>query len=232
MKKKIAIGVLIFVAVLSALLGFCAAYEYNLLPQRSYAAEDFGIEVLQSTMDFNGNGIDDYTDILYGARMDAEKHPRYDGSYYDGGFPPDEIGVCTDVVWRAFKNAGYNLREMVDHDIALRPEAYPAIEKRDDNIDFRRVVNLHIFFEEYAVSLTIDINKIEEWQPGDIVIFNDDGHIGIVSDKRNASGQPYIIHNGGQPKREEDYLKRGKVTAHYRFDASMLDQSLLFRWTE
>lgn len=162
MKKKIAIGVLIFVAVLSALLGFCAAYEYNLLPQRSYAAENFGIEVLQSTMDFNGNGIDDYTDILYGARMDAEKHPRYDGSYYDGGFPPDEIGVCTDVVWRAFKNAGYNLREMVDHDIALRSEAYPAIEKRDDNIDFRRVVNLHIFFEEYAVSLTIDTDKIEE----------------------------------------------------------------------
>lgn len=58
MKKKIAFGVLIFVAVLLALLGFYAAYEYNLLPQKSYAAEDFGIVVLQSTMDFNGNGID------------------------------------------------------------------------------------------------------------------------------------------------------------------------------
>lgn len=231
-KRKIIFGVLIFITVLLVPFGLYTAYEYNLLPQKTYAAGDFGIIILQSEMDFNGNGIDDYTDILYGARMDAEKHPKYDGSYYDGGFPPDDIGVCTDVVWRAFKNAGYNLREMVDHDIALRPEAYPSIEKRDNNIDFRRVVNLHIFFQEYAVSLTVDIDKIEEWQPGDIVIFNDDRHIGIVSDKRNASGQPYIIHNGGQPKREEDYLKRGNVTAHYRFDASMLDRTLLFRWTE
>lgn len=231
-KRKIILAIISFVTIVSVCIGFYAAYYYNLLPAKIYTAEDFGIETLHSSTDFDGDGIDDYTDILLGARMDAENHPKYDGSYYDGGFPPDDIGVCTDVVWRAFKNAGYNLREMVDYDVSLRSEAYPAIEKRDNNIDFRRVVNLRVFFEEYAISLTVDTDEINEWQPGDIVIFENNKHIGIVSDKRNADGQPYIIHNGGQPKREEDYLKRGNVTGHYRFDASLVNPSILIGWSE
>ena len=92
---------------------------YNLIPRRSYNGEDFGINTIYSTVDYNGNGVDDYTDILLGARQDAENHPRYDGSYQQEGYPPDDIGVCTDVVWRAFKNAGYSLRYMVDRDIML-----------------------------------------------------------------------------------------------------------------
>ena len=39
-----------------------------------YTAEDFGIDTIYSCIDFNGNGIDDYTDILLGARKDAENH--------------------------------------------------------------------------------------------------------------------------------------------------------------
>lgn len=206
------------------------AGEYNLLPQRSYTAEYFHIETVKSTVDYNNNGNDDYTDFLLGARKDAENKPKYDGAYQQGGYPPDDIGVCTDVIWRAFKNAGYNLKDMVDADIMARPDAYPLIEKPDPNIDFRRVRNLRIFFEKYAVPLTQDINVIEEWQPGDIVIFGNDKHIGIVSDKRNKEGHSYIIHNGGQPKREEDYLKRGTVTGHYRFDGSLIDESELTSW--
>lgn len=210
----------------------CFANYYNLLPQKSYTANDFDIATLYSEVDFNNNGIDDYTDILLGARKDAENRPKYNGSYYDGGYPPDNIGVCTDVIWRGLKNAGYNLREMVNNDIIARPEAYLKIEKRDINIDFRRVGNLRVFFEEYAISLTLDTEQIDKWQPGDIVIFGNDKHIGIVSDKRNKDGQPYIIHNGGQPNREEDYLKRGEVTGHYRFDATLIDPSILVVWTE
>lgn len=231
-KRKIVLAVISFVTIVSFTIGLYTTYYLNLLPAKIYTAEDFGIETLHSSVDFDGDGTDDYTDILLGARADAENHPKYDGSYYDGGFPPDDIGVCTDVVWRAFKNAGYNLREMVDYDVSLRPEAYPAIEKRDNNIDFRRVVNLRVFFEEYAISLTVDTDEINEWQPGDIVIFNNNKHIGIVSDKRNADGQPYIIHNSGQPKREEDYLKRGNVAGHYRFDASLVNPSILIEWPE
>ena len=193
------------------------------------------IERVISPVDFNGNGIDDYTDILIGARKDAAIHPRYDSSYQPNGYPPDDVGVCADVIWRALREAGYSLRYMVDRDIRYNTWRYPQIdkgkEKRDNKIDFRRVRNLRIFFDEYAVILTRDIYEIEEWQPGDIVIFNNNTHIGIVSDKRNERGVPYIIHNGGQAEREQDYLEGDhKVAAHYRFDASKIPEDMLIPW--
>ncbi len=205
---------------------------FNLIPKKYYTAKDFGIETVESSVDFNNNGVDDYTDILLGARKDAKNHPKYDGAYVDGGYPPDNIGVCADVIWRAFKNAGYSLRDMVDADIAARKIAYSNVVQPDTNIDFRRVKNLRVFFKEYAVELTTDITEIAEWQPGDIVIFNNNKHIGIVSDKRNKAGMPYIIHNGGQPNREEDYLKRSPVVAHFRFDASKIDKNILVAWED
>ena len=226
-KTNISITVTVIVFVVAALL---ILDEFNLLPQKTYTAEDFNIETIISSVDYNINGIDDYTDILLGARADAKKQPTYNNAYYESGYPPDDIGVCTDVVWRAFKNAGYSLRDMVDQDIKARPESYPNVETRDNNIDFRRVINLRVFFEEYAISLTLDINEIAKWQPGDIVIFGDDKHIGIISDKRNRYGQPYVIHNGGQPNREEDYLNKSTVTGHYRFDATIIDKSVLVKW--
>lgn len=227
MKK--ALKIFIPIVLLLTLLYFTLNY-FNLIPKKYYTARDFGIETVKSSVDFNQNGVDDYTDILLGARKDAQNHPKYDGKYIDGGYPPDNIGVCTDVVWRAFKNAGYSLKDMVDRDIENRREAYSRIDKPDTNIDFRRVKNLNIFFKEYAISLTTDITQIAEWQPGDIVIFNNQAHIGIVSDKRNRDGMPYIIHNGGQPNREEDYLTRSTVVAHYRFDASKIDSGVLAAW--
>ena len=191
--------------------------------------EDFGLKKIFSEIDFNNNGIDDYTDILNGAKKDAKNKPRYKSEYYAGGYPPDNIGVCTDVIWRAFKEAGYSLKDMVDTDINNNPEDY-NIDIIDSNIDFRRVVNLRVFFDKYAVTLTNDIYKIEEWMPGDIVIFGNNKHIGIVSDYRNKKGVAFIIHNGGQFNREENYLVRAKVTKHYRFDASKIDNQLLLSW--
>ncbi len=205
---------------------------FNLIPKKYYTAKDFGIETVKSTVDFNNNGIDDYTDILLGARKDAENHPKYDGKYLEGGYPPDNIGVCSDVVWRAFKNAGYSLKDMVDSDIKKNIKDYPRVEEPDPNIDFRRVKNLRVFFEKYATKLTTNVDDISNWQAGDIVIFNKDKHIGIVSDKRNRDGVPYIIHNGGQPNREEDYLKRSTVEAHFRFDASKIKKTKLLPWKE
>lgn len=197
-----------------------------------HTADEFDIETVKAPTDYDNDGIDDYTDIMLGARKDAENHPTYDGRYWETGYPPDDIGVCTDVVWRAFRDAGYSLREMVNNDIIARPEDYYNVETRDKNIDFRRVKNLRVFFDEHAVGLTTDIDEIEEWQPGDIVIFDNNRHIGIVSDKRNANGRAYIIHNGGQRNREEDYLGRSDVVAHYRFDASLLPKEFLIPWGE
>ena len=228
MKKKIVVTGFL-VAVVAAIL---LADRFNLLFYRKYSAQDFGIEIIRSNSDFDEDGIDDSMDIMLGARRDAQNHPRYDSGYYAGGYPPDDVGVCTDVIWRGFKSAGFDLRKMVDQDIMNNPDDYPITDP-DSNIDFRRVRNLRVFFDHYAQKLTTDLRQLDQWQPGDIVIFNDGAHIGIVSDIRNSKGQPYIIHNGGQPVREEDYLKRKPViTAHYRFNSELIDDDMLIRWED
>jgi len=178
--------------------------------------------LLTSSVDKDKDGIDDYTDIMLGARADAINMPFYDDSYFGGGYPPDDIGVCADTIWRALMAAGYNLKDLIDEDIRNHPEAYPRISKPDPNIDFRRVRNLRIFFDRHLVSLTVNIYEIDQWQPGDIVIMYEDfHHTGIVSDQRNFMGIPYLIHNTGQKDREEDILMyayyHAKITRHYRW---------------
>ena len=224
LKIKSIIKYFIIIIVFIILVGIVVALDFfNLLPQQSYTANDFDIETILSDTDYNENGIDDYTDIVIGARIDAKNKPKYHSVYYDGGYPPNEEGVCTDVIWRAFRNAGYSLKDMVDKDIEENVDLYPRVEGTPDkNIDFRRVPNLKVFFDRYAEALTLDPYDIEEWQPGDIVIFGEQYvHIAIISDKRNKDGVPYIIHNGGQPVREENMLVKytiwQPITGHYRF---------------
>ena len=142
--------------------------------------------------------------------------PKYKSKYYQTGYPDDGYGVCTDLVAFALKGAGYDLMPLVDEDIRADQESY-NIEQPDKNIDFRRVRNLKVYFEHRAISLTTDISEIEEWQGGDIVIFQD--HIGIVSDRRNENGVPYVIHHNSpwQKKYEQDILeKREDLVGHYR----------------
>jgi len=225
--------ILTAVILIALAAGLYYGEYYGFIPEYAKKAKHFDIEIVTSTVDYNGNGTDDYTDIMKGARRDALLHPKYVDEYYEDGYPPFWKGVCTDLVWRAFKHAGYDLKAMVDADIAARSWAYPNIEKADPNIDFRRVKNLSIFFRTYAQSLTTDIYDIAQWQPGDIVIFGDDEHIGIISNYRNKDGLAFVIHNGGaNPDREEDALTHDTVTGHYRFDVSFIDPSILRTWIE
>lgn len=217
MKKKKIIWILavFFIAILG--LGLYLLWISN---KKTYTAEDFGIETIHSQNDADQDGMDDYTDILYGAKAEAKRKPTYQSAYYSGGYPPETEGVCTDVIWRAFRDAGYSLKDLVDQDIQENLEAYPRVEgKPDPNIDFRRVPNLKVYFERNAQSLTTDLTQIEQWQPGDIVTFGTT-HIGIVSDLRNQKGVPYLIHNAGQPKREEDVLEMwnhfNPISGHFR----------------
>ena len=178
---------------------------------------------LISSIDKDNDGIDDYTDIMLGARADALNMPVYDDRYWAGGYPPDDIGVCADVIWRALMAAGYNLKDLIDEDIRNHPEAYPRISKPDPNIDFRRTRNLKIFFDRHLEILTTNIYDIDQWQPGDIVImYPDYHHTGIISDQRNMMGIPYLIHNTGQGDREEDIMMyanyHATITAHYRWN--------------
>ena len=96
---------------------------------------------------------------------------------------------------------------LVDADIREQPQDYMVAEP-DANIDFRRVRNLKVFFSHTAAALTTDVSEIEEWQGGDVVIF--ERHIGIVSDRRNKNGVPYIIHHNDpwQAAYEQDILEK------------------------
>ncbi|NMM94352.1 DUF1287 domain-containing protein [Bifidobacterium oedipodis] len=191
---------------------------------------------LTSSVDYDGDGIDDYTDINQGAQADSAAKPTYDSGYYEGGYPPDDRGACTDVVWRAFKNAGYDLKAMVDADVAADPSSYAAVAPAPDpNIDFRRTGVLNVFFGKYAQSLTTDTADYAQWQQGDIVVFQTTKHIGVISDKRDSKGTAFVNHNMGQQQRENDYLafaKHMNVTGHYRWDASQVPQSVLRAWQE
>lgn len=203
--------------------------RFKLVPKAYYKASDFKIKTIYGSVDYDNDNIDDYTEFVLGAREDAKNKPKYISKYYDNSYPPNNEGVCTDTIWRAFKEAGYSLRDMIDNDIILYPEDYQDVTTRDINIDFRRVINQKIFFSKYAQSLTLNPKKIQEWQPGDIVVF-EDKHIGIISDRRNYEGITFVIHNGGQPTREEDYLTKSKITGHYRFDASKIPEEVLKKW--
>lgn len=205
-----------FILVFLLIIIFSLAYIVNIIPHKKYNGQHFEIEAYKSSKDKDKDGIDDQTDILQSAREYVATNPKYKSKYYESGYPDDEYGVCTDVVAFALKGAGYDLMKLVNKDIKKDKEAYD-LEKIDENIDFRRVENLNIYFQHKAKSLTTDIHDIEQWQGGDIVVFSH--HIGIVSDKRNWQGVPFIIHNAGQisGQYEEDILGWwGEIVGHYR----------------
>ena len=214
MKKGIIIGTLITLVIVFITLYILI---YNKIEIKSYFTnEDFNISNYISNVDKDGDGIDDQSDILQNVREYISTKPKYKSKYYDTGYPDDEYGVCTDVIAFGLLDAGYDLMELVNEDIVNHPLDYD-ITNVDKNIDFRRVRNLKIYFDRKAISLTTDVNEIEQWQGGDIVVF--EKHIGIISDKRNKKGIPYVIHHANpyQLNYEEDILEhRDDIVGHYR----------------
>lgn len=207
MKKIIIICIIVIMVII--------LYVMNVIPHIKYDNNHFGITSFISSRDKDQDGIDDQSDILNNVRQYIKTRPKYKSQYYALGYPNDGYGVCTDVVGFGLLDAGYNLQELVDEDIRLYPDDYHDVG--DKNIDFRRVRNLKIYFDHHAISLTKDVNDIHEWQGGDIVVFKK--HIGIVSDKRNHKGIPFVIHHAHpyQLHYEEDILEhRDDIIGHYR----------------
>lgn len=215
-KKNIKIFLILCVIAVLCGCGYLFAHYQHTSPKR--LPDRYGAEIPQvhSSVDKDNDGIDDQTDILQGALDYVASRPKYKSKYYRTGYPNDGYGVCTDVVAFALKNAGYDLMTLVQQDIEANPADYD-IDEPDQNIDFRRVKNLRVYFSHSAISLTTDISEIEEWQGGDIVVFKN--HIGIVSDRRNENGVPYVIHHNDPWQRtyEEDILEdREDIVGHYR----------------
>lgn len=212
MKKKLLI-IIIFTCLFIILY---LLYYFNYIPHKKYTNNYFNIKTYISNIDKDNDGIDDQTDILDGAKKYIYTKPKYKSKYYNTGYPNDGYGVCTDVVAFALKDAGYDLQSLVNEHILANKDLYD-IEVVDKNIDFRRVKNLRIYLDYNAQSLTTDINDIEKWQGGDIVVFKN--HIGIVSDNRNRKGISFVIHHANpyQKYYEEDILEyHNDIVGHYR----------------
>lgn len=212
MKKKLLI-IIIFICLFIILY---LLYHFNYIPHKKYNNNYFNIKTYISNIDKDNDGIDDQTDILDGAKKYISTKPKYKSKYYNTGYPNDGYGVCSDVVAFALKDAGYDLQILVNEHILANKDLYD-IEVVDKNIDFRRVKNLKIYLDYNAISLTTDINDIEKWQGGDIVVFKN--HIGIVSDNRNRKGISFVIHHANpyQKYYEEDILEyHNDIVGHYR----------------
>lgn len=213
MKKKITFSITLLIILLFVIY---ILYLLNYIPHKKYDNEYFNIQTYISDVDKDNDGVDDQTDILNNVRNYIKTKPKYKSKYYQNGYPDDEYGGCTDVVAFGLLNAGYDLRELVNDDIKKNRNLY-NIQTMDKNIDFRRVQNLKIYFNNNAISLTTDIYDIDKWQGGDIVIFKN--HIGIVSNNRNKKGVTFIIHHANpyQKYYEEDILENRKdIVGHYR----------------
>lgn len=166
---------------------------------------------------------------LVAAAIERTDHSvTYDGSYrvlpYPGGDVPDDIGVCSDLVIRAYRaGLGIDLQKEVHEDMMRAFADYPQIwglRRPDRNIDHRRVPNLATFFARHGRSMTAS-RDADDYRPGDLVTWRLPGnlpHIGVVTDRRSADGErPLIAHNIGRGPQLEDMLFGYPISGHFRY---------------
>jgi hypothetical protein len=166
--------------------------------------------------------------VLESAIRQTETTTGYTQDYFSIPYPngdvPAETGACTDVVIRAFRNAGVDLQKEVHEDMKANFGEYPqkwGLAKPDTNIDHRRVPNLQAYFTRERKALPLE-GRSGDFRPGDVVSWDLDGkgmtHIGIVSHVVDENTRrPMIIHNIGAGTRLEDRLFDWKITGHYRY---------------
>ena len=151
----------------------------------------------------------------------------YDGSYrridYPNGDVPPHIGVCTDVIIRAYRKVGIDLQKELHEDIVKNLSKYRRVDKPDPNIDHRRVPNLATFFKRHGKVLPITDNP-DDYKPGDIIWCNlaNNGslnHIGMVVDKKSYDNKRYlVVHNIGGGQNIDDFLFGAKIIGHYSYN--------------
>lgn len=166
--------------------------------------------------------------LLAAAETQIGKTLAYDPAYtvllYPGGDVPIDRGVCSDVVIRAFRGAGFDFQREIHEDMKRAFAVYPRnwdLRKPDSSIDHRRVPNLMTFLKRRGKSLPVSQNAAD-YRPGDLVtciVPKNLPHIMIVSDQVSPldPARRLVIHNIGQGACAEDRLFEFELTGHYRW---------------
>ena len=165
--------------------------------------------------------------LIAAAREQTKIQTRYDPNYTRIAFPNGDvapnIGVCTDVVIRAYRAIGIDLQKLVHEDMKANFRLYPkrwGLSAPDSNIDHRRVPNLMVFFKRLGDVLPISRNG-DDYRPGDLLttLIGNRPHISIVSDRRGKMGlgDLMVIQNYGQSVNEDDMLFTWPITGHFSY---------------
>lgn len=180
--------------------------------------------------DADRDGIPDPLDVLLGGKKVVLDAAPYGGGYIEIDFPNGDIprgqGVCTDVVIRAGRNAGFDLQSALQRDIRAARAAYPMVKRPNASIDHRRVKTILPFFLRRWDRRKVELTAADDpLRPGDVVFFDTfpqkpgPDHIGIVSDAVGPSGMPMVINSwtDGFRTSEMDLLSFVPVTHRFRF---------------
>ena len=161
------------------------------------------------------------------AKWQTTQNVKYNGKYYQIPYPngdvPANIGVCTDVIIRAYRSAGKDLQKLVHEDMLAHKAEYDKRKfykkKVDSNIDHRRTFNLRTYFTRQGAAKLIT-NKESDYLPGDVIFWNVAvGHTGIVVDvKVPGTNRYYVVHNICCGPKMEDFLFSAPIIDHYRWN--------------
>ena len=170
----------------------------------------------------------EFSDKLVQAAIELTlQEVTYDPGYFSIDYPnrdvPEHVGVCTEVIIRAYRKLGIDLQKKVHEDMKANFPKYPdywGLSKPDTNIDHRRVPNLKVFFTRHG-----EVKKVsqdaEDYLPGDIVTWElapGVPHMDIVIDQRSTDGERrLIVHNIGQGQEISDCLFQFRISGHYAF---------------
>src|SRR5450432_425269 len=211
------------VASVVALLGPADAAEVSRLVSRHTVVDRIAATREASPGDSDGEGIPDPLDILMGARKLVLNRAKYTEGYFQLPYPngdvPRAVGVCSDTVIRAYRNAGIDLQSRVAEDIRAAPAAYSSVRRPDASIDHRRVKTLLTWFLRHVPQVREGAAR-----PGDVVFLDTfpsrpgPDHVGIISDRTAPSGLPFVINNWtvGTVEGEMDLLPSIPVTHRFR----------------
>lgn len=153
----------------------------------------------------------------------------YDPSYrtirYPWGDVPQNTGVCTDVIIRAFRAVGIDLQMNIHNDLKNAWQAYPKLWKLrapDPNIDHRRVPNVMKYLERLGKALPLNatdhqIGDIIAWKLNPNQLHHGQFHIGIISHVKGKNGRMQVIHNAGDGVVVQDVLFNWQIIGRYRY---------------